>query len=670
MSPLHKWARYYAERGFAIFPLVPGTKSPFAGSSGSKDATCDLEQVDAWWAAHPEANIAVKPSASMGGLYVFDVDPRNGGDASFSALEQRHGTLSSPLHVKSPGGGFHLYFAAPADTGQGYSGAPATGIDGKYNGYAVLPPSLHPNGGRYEWINGHDATPGPIPTFLVKQATVRERVASGGGALANVSRIKQALARIQPDCDYNQWVGVIASVKHWEDTTEGAEGLGYELCREWSAGDPRHDDGQFADKWETWNSSAPNARTLGSLLHDAGLTAAQQIPDPAIAFAAAGEPVRLPPTMTNQQGNPLLLPIDLCDVMSATLEPVRFAVKPWLPRRHVTLFGGHGGIGKSSLALAIGAHVAAGRPFAGHDTERLSVLFVSLEDEPSIVRLRLRRIIETFKLVPSEVLPYMRLLDGTQAVSALMTEGDSFNAPPELTRAFRELAELAQGAGLIIIDNASDAFDANENSRRDVRAFVRALANIARNHDAALVLLAHIDKAAARNGGQGNSYSGSTAWHNSARSRLALTEQEGAIVLEHEKANLSTRADPLRLVFTDGVLMPEAGSDGAMLTSEHFDQTEIIRALRAAKDADINVPASLTPGAHSAMKALEPFPEYGQTFKGRAGNQRAARALTALLRAGRVRKESYPAPQRKVRERLVLVQVSAQNDEQSASDEG
>ena len=185
-----------------------------------------------------------------------------------------------------------------------------------------------------------------------------------------------------------------------------------------------------------------------------------------------------------------------------------------------------------------------------------------------------------------------------------------------------------------------------------------------------MVLLAHIDKAAARNGGQGNSYSGSTAWHNSARSRLALTEQDGAIVLEHEKANLSKLADPLRLAFTDGVLMPEAGTGGAMLTSEHFDQAEIIRALRAAIEAGIKVPASLAPGAHSAMKALEPLPEYGQTFKGRAGNTRAARAIAALRRDGRISEETYKTAHRKEKTRLVLVEGSAQNDDQGAGDEG
>lgn len=291
MSPLHQWARYYAGRGFAIFPLVPGTKSPFAESHGSSEATTDLARIDAWWSAHPEANIGCKPSASCGGLYVFDVDPRNGGLEGVASLPP----VSSPLRVNSPGGGYHLYLAAPDSPGVRYSGAPAQGVDGKYNGYAVLPPSLHPNGKRYEWANGHDAQPAPIPGFLVKQARVSASDAPRTGNLADADRIRQALALIPADCPYPQWVGTIASVRHWADTTEGADELGYELCRDWSAQDPRHDDGQFDDKWNEWVSDGVGLRTIGSLLHDAGLTAEQNQVDPLAAFTAAGVPM-LPPT--------------------------------------------------------------------------------------------------------------------------------------------------------------------------------------------------------------------------------------------------------------------------------------------------------------------------------------------------------------------------------------
>lgn len=371
----------------------------------------------------------------------------------------------------------------------------------------------------------------------------------------------------------------------------------------------------------------------------------------------------------SQAGGLLEIPLD--DVMSASLEPVRFALKPWLPRRHVTLFGGHGGIGKSSLALTMGAHVAAGLPFAGHSGDRVPVLFVSLEDEPSIVRLRLRRIIESYNLDPAMVLPGMRLLDGTQSFSALMTEGDGFNDAPVITKAFREIEQKSAGTGLVIIDNASDAFDANENSRRAVRAFVRNLAEIARKHDTAVVLLAHIDKAAARNGSQGNSYSGSTAWHNSARSRLALAEQEGAIILTHEKANLTACADPLRLSFVGGVLMPESGANGSNLTGAHFDQAEIIRAFKAAAEAGQRINASLTPGAYCAMKSLELLPDeaYPKAFRSKAGASRAARAIAALKGAGRIKQVSYKTDDRKTKLELVLVEGSAQTGDECADDD-
>lgn len=350
--------------------------------------------------------------------------------------------------------------------------------------------------------------------------------------------------------------------------------------------------------------------------------------------------------------------VKLDDVMNASLETVRYAVNPWIPRRHVTLLGGHGGIGKSSLALAISAHVACGLPFAGLAVEQSTVLFVSLEDEASIVRLRLRSIIEAYGLPAERVLASLRLLDGTQNIAALMTEGDGFSAQPVFTQAYRELVDAAHGAGLIVLDNASDAFDANENSRRMVRAFMRGLVDIARERDAAVVLLAHIDKSAARDGARGNNYSGSTAWHNSARSRLALMEQEGRILLVQEKANLSARAEPLAFMFVDGVPVPEAGTQGEGMTTENFDHTEIIRAFKAAHDAGINVPASLAPSAYSAMKALESLPEYSQTFRGKAGGQRAARAITALIRIAVIQRIQYRTPHRKIRESLELVELS------------
>ena len=115
------------------------------------------------------------------------------------------------------------------------------------------------------------------------------------------------------------------------------------------------------------------------------------------------------------------------------------------------------------------------------------------------------------------------------------------------------LGELVGSATLIVIDNASDAFDANENDRRQVRAFIRMLAQIARKNDAGFLLLAHIDKDAAKNGARNNSYSGSTGWHNGPRSRLALVEDHGKIELKQEKLNIGKMAPPTCSFFSTQV---------------------------------------------------------------------------------------------------------------------
>ncbi len=348
--------------------------------------------------------------------------------------------------------------------------------------------------------------------------------------------------------------------------------------------------------------------------------------------------------------------VDLSDLMTATLPETRYAVKPLLPCRHVTLFGGHGGVGKTYLMQVIAAHVACGKPFAGLETQQSPVLFVSLEDEPAIVRLRFRRIIEAYQLPAKQVASGLRLLDGTQAGTALIAQGEGYAAAPELTHVFWELEQQARGAGLIVLDNASDAFDANENSRRDVRFFIRGLAAIARKNDAALVLLAHIDKAAARGAGADNNYSGSTAWHNSARSRIALLEQDGAVTLVHEKHNLGRRAEPITIILSEhGVPLPEEAPGSGGLSNADFDQAEMIRALQAASEAGISVPANITPGAHSAMSALEVLPEYPKAFvQGKAGRNRARSALAALMRNCVVLSEEYRKPNRHMATRLVL----------------
>ncbi|WP_344391586.1 bifunctional DNA primase/polymerase [Dietzia cercidiphylli] len=162
----------YAADGLEVFPLVPRTKRP-ATAHGKDDATADADQIRAWWTATPDANIAARPPA---GVVVLDVDPRHGG--TLDAL----GDLPPTYRTKTGGGGWHVWAWLPeglADRVRGKLDG-AEGIDVKTSsGYLVMPPSVHPDGGRY--VLEDDTEPADLPAHLldrvVRRPVVRERPA-------------------------------------------------------------------------------------------------------------------------------------------------------------------------------------------------------------------------------------------------------------------------------------------------------------------------------------------------------------------------------------------------------------------------------------------------------------------------------------------------------------
>ncbi len=360
--------------------------------------------------------------------------------------------------------------------------------------------------------------------------------------------------------------------------------------------------------------------------------------------------------------NALLVPVDLSTLSDCEIDPTRYAISQILPRKHVTLFGSHGGSGKTILAETLAAHCATGTPWAGLPTERTPVLFIGLEDPGELARFRLRRTCDEYGLLQSLVIENMAMLDGSNTNSVLAeeiaTDGVRHLA---FTEALSEIETTASamGCGLLVIDNASDAYAANENDRRMVKTFVRRLAQLARKVDCAVLLLAHVDKAAARFGGNGNTFSGSTAWHNSVRSRLALIEDESGLSLVQEKNNLGKKIEPIRLEWTStGVLVPVATTGSAAVEREVQDDTDVLAAIRAATADGCNVPAART-GPSTALGALAKYPDLPRPL--RKDSPRFWAALTRIERSGAVVRERYKNAHRHDRERLVCANSCAPN---------
>lgn len=634
-------AEHYATvYGWAVFPLSPRSKIPYKDTRGLLDATRDPEQIRQWRSlinGGGRPNLAVA-TGRLSEIVVIDIDPDHGGDDSWRALVNRYGGYPETVEALTPRGGRHIYFQLPdgcvirnsAGTKLG------AGVDVRGDGgYVVAPPSVGANGRSYAWeasCSPEDGlAPAPLPGWL------RDLIEDKPGQPRTAA---PAIDGAIPQGQRNSRLTSLAGTMRWRGMLESA------ILAALTAENARCDPPLALDEVSRIARSVARYPPAPPSTAGSNVVALDPAPDDPGSDPADPEP---PPTFTE---------IDLSALMRAEIDPPRFAIDPWLPLRQVTLFGGHGGTGKSSIALVIAAHVACGRPFAGLAVRQLPVLFASLEDEPALLLYRLKRIVQAYNLPPEDVIANIRILDGASSASTLFAEEAFGQTRP--TAAYYDLAERCVGAGLVVIDNASDAFDANENHRRSVRSFVRSLVAIGRVNDSAILLLAHIDKNAAKFGAQGNTYSGSTAWHNSARSRLALTEDDGTVTVTHEKINLGKPAEPVQFAFDGAVPMIQStASTGAPPTVEQtaaaiIREEAIAAAITAAESAGISVPARTVPGISSAQAVLAPFPEYAAVFGAKNGAIIAAKTITSMLRSGRLEVVEYRKPNRHMAEKLTI----------------
>ena len=141
-------AMTYARNGFAIFPCQPCGKEPLT-KHGFKDATRNEVQIRRWWTISPDANIGLPPG-EQNGILVVDLDGEKG-ETRLAELERQIGELP-PTPESATGKGRHLFFELPEGCGPVPSSA-GDGLDVRAEGgYVIAPPSIHPNGKRYEWV--------------------------------------------------------------------------------------------------------------------------------------------------------------------------------------------------------------------------------------------------------------------------------------------------------------------------------------------------------------------------------------------------------------------------------------------------------------------------------------------------------------------------------------
>ena len=138
--------------GLAIIPLEPGKKTP-ATKNGVKDWTDNPADPAKIWAVNPDFNLGATMGQVSHGTICLDVDVHHKDHDGLEFLERwqnEHGELPETWTQITGSGGKQMFYRVNREIKNAACAEIGIDVRGE-NGYAVMPPSLHPCGERYEW---------------------------------------------------------------------------------------------------------------------------------------------------------------------------------------------------------------------------------------------------------------------------------------------------------------------------------------------------------------------------------------------------------------------------------------------------------------------------------------------------------------------------------------
>lgn len=323
-----------------------------------------------------------------------------------------------------------------------------------------------------------------------------------------VTDLRSALSYLRAD-DRGQWIAVGHALKELGEVGRG-------LWLDWSRSSEKFDAVNDPKKWDSFGTTRTGYQAVFKRAQEQGWV------NPA-SNAALTAPSLI---ATDESGSALLqrLSVDWSDDSDADVPDI---VAGFVADEDVTLLGGHGGAGKSFLALQMACAVALGEEVLNRPTRQSRVLYYSAEDGRKRLTRRLRNIMELFDYDEDRLRANLRVIDASE-LDPLYGETVEQTRFAKLLGPRVDFVNLQQMVDafdpqLVIIDGASDTFDGNEIARREVRAFIKLLRRVHPHRKIGVLLLVHIDRASARGiASNDEGYAGSAQWHNSCRRRMFL----------------------------------------------------------------------------------------------------------------------------------------------------
>ena len=526
----------YASKQVRVIPIKQGEKRP-PMQGWQNAATSDPTTIRTWFEGQfKDCGLGIATGEFRNRyLIVIDIDDRTefSGSDTLKDLEQLHGQLPETVEVITGSGGRHIYFLTDAPIRNEASGRLGVGIDVRGIGGQVLaPPTVHPNGKTYEWVEGRSIAnnpPADMPLWMVLILTEKhtDDIPMTYESTANILTEEGPASRY---CAATTWPELLRA-DGWTQahTDRSGETHWIRPGKDIREGTSATTGWQGKDILKVFTTSIPNL-PAGAYTRF-GYTAAMHHGNDRSAFAKhllqQGKAL-LPVEQPTKTDNIL---INWTDFWNQSFPAEDWLIEPIIPRNQLVVIFAPGGTGKSLLALYIAAALATGKEIFTEPKPPTSVLYMDYEMSQAVLYERLT------------AMGYGKDTDLSRLHYASLPPIGSLDKP-EGAKQICDLARACQ-AELVIIDTFARAVEGAENDADTVRNFYRWTAINLKQEGRSLMRIDHAGKDL-KKGARGTS-----AKNDDVDLVWQMTKVDGRLVLLRQKHRHTWIPERINLIIHD-----------------------------------------------------------------------------------------------------------------------
>lgn len=499
--------------GFKVFPLRENDKRPLFKGSAQTQGTTDLNQVRDIWTQHPNANIGI---ATGNGLTVIDVDTiaSHGVDGENSMLEYQvdNGFINETLEVTTPTGGKHYYYLTDNEYSNKASILPGVDVRG-LGGYVVGPGST---------ING--------TLYEAKQLTEPQR------ANSEVLQLLGACKKRETSTDPFE-----ALEKGYSETLIPRGSRTDYLIKQCA---------QLCDGTKTLETMKKMIQVINENNLEIPLTDKELEMEvfPSLERFKKHEAKKVDPETSIDPNK-----INLVNVSDIEKEYVEWLVPGYIPKGTITIIGGDGGLGKTSLWCNIASAISNGTPCVLQENNDIlcpygEVVYFSGEDDTArVLRPRLEQNganLDNIKTIPMDDDAFTSLSIGGALIEGIIE---------------------ARRPMLVIFDPIQQFIkNADMSKRNDMRQIMTSLSKLGKKYGTTFILVMHTNKRD-KIGSFRDKLSDSADLWDIARSVLALgRNQNNENFITHEKSSYSIRQNAILYHIENGRIIRDSSETERM----------------------------------------------------------------------------------------------------------